>query len=138
MTGSGHGGHTVRRNYLISQRKMDAKAILDVSAAAHEIEPVSSTMLSASSCSSTPERPMSLSGGSTAPYLKQPLVSSGLATIGEWHPDKRDAVTEGRPIRVMYSALELGYIGDFSRNREDLFAANRMFKEAVGDFKIAK
>jgi hypothetical protein len=142
MTGSGHGGHTVKKNYMISQRKIDAKAILDVSAVAHEIQPVSSKMLSASSSQSTaqenPSRLTSLSNDSAAPYLKQPVVSSGLASIGEWHPDKRDAVTEGRPIRVMFSALELGYIGEFSRNREDLFAENRIFKEAVGDYKVAR
>jgi len=137
MSGSGHGGNTVKRNYMLSQRQGDAAAVLAVSAIMHGTQPVTSPARTVQRCSIA-DTYLPTSTNVIAPYLVQPLIPSGLSTIGEWHPDKRDAVTEGRPIRVAYTCHEIGFIGDWHRQRDTLMSANRKFKEAVGDYKVAK
>jgi hypothetical protein len=70
--------------------------------------------------------------------MVQSVIPSNLSRIGEWHPDQRDAVVEGRSIRVTFGCLEVGFIGDWIRVRDALMGATRKFKEAVGDYKIAR
>jgi hypothetical protein len=135
MSGNAHGGHTVSRNYMLSERMGDAEKILAVSAIAHGSQPISLSTTPYQRTAVDIQQPLA---ETRAVYLKQPLVDSTLSTIGEWHPDKRDAVNEARTIHVSYSSLELGYIGNYARNRDALLAANRKFKEAVGDYKIAR
>ena len=137
MTGSGHGGSTVRRNYLLQQRQGDAAAVLAVSAIMHGTEPVSSpTHVDRRRSITDTYQPLSPNG--IAPYMVQSVIPSNLTTIGEWHSDKRDAVIEGRSIRVPFECLEVGFIGNWLRERDTLMGANRKFKEAVGDYKVAK
>ena len=137
MSGSGHGGHTVRRNYMLSQRQSDAAAVLAVSAIMHGTQPVSSPPRG-DQRSLIAETYLPTSANNIAPYLVQPVIPSSLSMIGEWHPDQRDAVTEGRSIRVAYTCHEIGYIGNYVRERSALMGANRKFKEAVGDYKVAR
>jgi len=137
MSGSGHSGNTVKRNYMLSQRQGDAAAVLAVSAVMHGTQAMSSPTRAERHRSITdtylPSSPTAI-----APYLVQSVIPSSLSIIGELHPDKRDAVTEGRPIRVSYSPLELGFIGNLIRQRDALMGATRKFKEAVGDNKVAR
>ena len=137
MSGSGHSGNTVRRHYILGQRQGDAAAVLAVSAIMHGTQPISSPTSVERRRAITDTYLPSLPNA-IAPYLVQPVIPSSLSMIGEWHPDKRDAVTEGRSIRVTYCPLELGYIGNWIRERDALMGANRKFKEAVGDYKVAR
>ena len=138
MSGSGHGGHTVRRNYMLSQRQGDAAAVLAVSAIMHGTQPVTSPTRVDQRSAIVDTYLSTSSANDIAPYLVQSVIPSGLSTIGEWHPDQRNAVTEGRSIRVTYTCHELGYIGNYVRERAALMGANRKFKEAVGDYKVAR
>jgi len=62
------------------------------------------------------------------------LPTSRLQTIGWRHPDKR--ITNAS--RVLFSSLELNYIGEWSRNDDLAFAEARAFRETLGNNRVKR
>ena len=68
------------------------------------------------------------------PYMNVGLPTSRLQTIGWRHPDKR--ITNAS--RVLFSSLELNYIGEWSRNDDLAFAEARAFRETLGNNRVKR
>jgi hypothetical protein len=67
-------------------------------------------------------------------YMTVGLPISKLHTIGWRHDDKR----QGETIKVRFSDVQLGYIGEFIRLDDAAFAVARVFRDTVGDFRVKR
>jgi len=83
---------------------------------------------------------MSPTGGPLPDSLRPAYMNVGLAQskrqkIGWRHADQRPDTGK---IKVAFSDLELGYIGEFIRNEQAAFAEQRAFRETVGDYQVKR
>jgi len=163
LSASGHSAEACRESYLIGARSSDAFHVREVSAVAHGLTSSQSSQsppepapapapapsaapapAPAPSASATPQRAalpvvyagiLSPAGAPFRPaYMTVGLPISRLHTIGWRHDDKR----QGENIKVHFSDVQLGYIGEFIRSDDAAFAEARTFRDTVGDFRVKR